>query len=84
MTQSTAGMFKSQFDSVKEAWGATPGKIYTIEYARMGCSVYIKRSAPTEPLYGYFMHTDSWGQYDADRVGDHATLSLFLEGFIRV
>lgn len=84
LTQSTAGMFKSQFDSVKEAWGATPGKIYTIEYAGMGCSVYIKRSAPTEPLYGYFMHSDSWGQYDADGIGDQATLSLFLEGFTKI
>lgn len=84
MTQSTAGILKSLFDSVKEAWGAIPGKIYTIKYTEMGCSVYIKRSAPTEPLYGYFMHTDSWGQYDADGVGDQATLSLFLEGFIRV
>lgn len=83
-TKSTAGNFTPSFDSAISYLGSKEGKIYTIQYAGMGCYLYIKRSSTREPLYGYFMHSDSWGQYDPDGVGDQATLNLFLEGFIKV
>lgn len=83
MAESTTGHFTSQFASAKESLGDAPGKKYTTVYAGMGCSLYIKRSSHTAPLYGYFMHTDSWGQY-GPKSDDRPTLELFLKGFTKV
>ena len=60
--------------------GRRNGPIYVILSAGMGCSWYLRRAEAGAPLEGFFMHSDSWGQYDG---GDNQTdqLKTFIEGF---
>lgn len=83
VAESTSDFFSSQFEHAREQFGDRAGKVYSVCYGGMGCSLYVKRSSPTSPLYGYFMHSDSWGQYGPGS-DDSPTLELFLKGFVKV
>ncbi|VVU94614.1 hypothetical protein CPAV1605_339 [seawater metagenome] len=62
-------------EEAKRKFGNLPGKIYCKIYAGMGCCWYIRRSNNQE-IEGFFMHSDSWGQY-----GPNTDDSLKLEEF---
>ena len=61
------------------------GKIYTMTYAGMGCTWYIKREDMREELCAFFMHSDCWGQYGAGAgADDRPALYRFIHGYKRV
>jgi hypothetical protein len=55
-----------------------PNGYYTLFYAGMGCSWYVRNNNGN--LEYYFMHSDSWGQY-GDDTSDIPILNAFLENY---
>lgn len=72
--------FSEYFLDAAQMMGNTLGKIYVVIGVGMGCSFYLKRDDVGKPIYGFFMHSDDWGQYGAetDRRPD---LSSFTDGY---
>lgn len=72
--------FREHFNDAAQMMGDKPGKIYVIIGVGMGCSFYLKRDDVGKPIYGFFMHSDDWGQYgpETDRRPD---LSSFTDGY---
>jgi hypothetical protein len=58
--------------------GQTPGRIYIIVPAGMGCCWYIRRNDVGQPIETFFMHSDNWGQY-----GPESSDVPQLQNFIR-
>ena len=67
-------------DTAKNIFGDKDGKIYSIIYGGMGCAWYMKRNCIKGEIYGYFMHSDSWGQYGKECDDTHG-LYRFLYGY---
>jgi hypothetical protein len=61
-----------------EKMGGAQGPIYIVLSAGMGCLWYIRRSSVNAPLEGFFMHSDSWGQYGSDETPQ---LNQFILGY---
>lgn len=70
-------------DSAKSTFGNKEGKIFTNVYAGMGCVWYMKRNYENGEIYGYFMHSDSWGQYGPN-CDDTPGLYRFLNGYTKI
>ena len=68
---------RSQANDVFES---NNSKIYTIVYAGMGCSWYVRRESNTSLLEGFFMHNDNWGQY-GETTDDRPKLNIFINGY---
>lgn len=69
-------------NEAKKIFGTSDGKVYTQLLGGMGCSWFIRRSGKDEPLYGFFMHSDSWGQYGGG--GDVPKLNEFTRGYTMI
>lgn len=55
---------------------------YAHKYGGMGSTVFIRCNKETFKLECFFMHSDSWGQYDSDML-DVKKLNAFLCGYFK-
>jgi len=75
--------FIDLLDTANKKLGTEPNKIYTILYAGMGCSMYVRRDnydSDAVGLKGFFMHTDAWGQYGVAS-DDTRKVEMFIDGY---
>lgn len=65
-------------ENAKIAFGTNRGKICLCSYAGMGCYLFIRRNDIDAEIEIFFMHSDSWGQYEYSEVGE---LNAFVEDY---
>ena len=63
--------------------GQLSGSIYVGVNAGMGCSWYVRRNSLSSNLEGFFMHSDSWGQY-GENTSDVPQLEAFINGYQQI
>ena len=66
---------KKSFRNKKEV------KIYSLVYAGMGCSLYIRRDFIDGMLLGFFLHSDCQGQYGVNHI---PFANKFVEGYTKL
>ena len=71
---------KFVLEKANDAMKNTTGKIHVIISVEMGCMWYIRRKNVLDQPEGFFMHSDSWGQYGPE-CDDRPQLNAFIEGF---
>ena len=64
----------------KDIFRDLTNKIYTIVDGGMGCSWYLRRDNLNLSISGFFMHSDSWGQYGLES-DDRPLMNLFISGY---
>jgi hypothetical protein len=62
--------------------GLSVGK-YADKYGGLGSCIFIRCNKKTFKLECFFMHSDSWDQYDKD-MSDIPKLNAFIHGYARV
>lgn len=72
--------YKEILPTVQHSIRDSIGKIYTIVAIDGGNAVYAKRDNVHSKFSFFFMHGDSWGQYDSG-INDLPKLLLFLDGY---
>ena len=50
----------------------------------MDCSWYISRDSKDSEFEGFFMHFDTWSQYDSNSDDRRPFLSLFIEDYQKI
>lgn len=60
-----------------------PGKIYIVVPGGQGHMVMIRRNGLGRRARGFFMHSDSWGQYGKE-TSDQPQMKKFLNGYVKV
>ena len=63
-------------------YGDLTGNIYCIVYGGMGCCWYVRKNSNNN-IDGFFMHSDSWGQY-GESTDETPYLNTFIQNFIKI
>ena len=64
----------------KDIFRDLTNKIYTVVDGGMGCSWYLRRDNLNHSISGFFMHSDSWGQYGPES-DDRHLMNQFIAGY---
>tara|TARA_A100001234_G_C12500672_1_gene331742 strand:- start:406 stop:738 length:333 start_codon:yes stop_codon:yes gene_type:complete len=77
------GVFENIVKEVIDVLNNDNRKVYIVKNAGMGCQWYFRQLNSLNPIEGFFMHNDNWGQYGT-QLDDRDKLQRFKNGYLEI